>query len=83
MFIVRCLNTISLFLQSLIQVVSENGTCTCKEYLNTNKLSVLCTVYIQITATYRYMYLNENKVKFTAVQNVFYYGTKYMYFTGK
>lgn len=55
MFIVRCLNTISLFLQSLIQVVSENGTCTCKEYLNTNKLSVLCTVYIQITATYRYM----------------------------
>lgn len=44
MFIMRCLNTtcISLFLQSLIQVVSENGTCTCKEYLNTNKLSVYC-----------------------------------------
>lgn len=42
MLIMRCLNTISLFLQSLIQVVSENGTCTCKEYLNTNKLSVYC-----------------------------------------
>lgn len=42
MLIMRYLNTISLFLQSLIQVVSENGTCTCKEYLNTNKLSVYC-----------------------------------------
>lgn len=42
MLIMRCLNTISLFLQSLIQVVSVNGTCTCKEYLNTNKLSVYC-----------------------------------------
>lgn len=40
MFIMRCLNTISLFLQSLIQVVSVNGTC--KKYLNTNKLSVYC-----------------------------------------
>lgn len=79
MFIVSCRN--SLFLQSLVQVVSVNGTC--KKYLPGKYQQIICVLYIQITATYRYMYVNENKVKFTAVQNVFYYGTKYMYFTGK